>query len=103
MTRLSLFYFKMVIKEIPFLTILISGMLLLFINAMNMNQIYGTSSYPTTYSVIGLLDGFNLFFLIITIFYSGELVWKERVVKFDLILDAMPMPSFIALLSKFLG
>jgi ABC-2 type transport system permease protein len=103
LSRLAIFYFKMVIKEIPFLTILISGMLLLFINAMNMNQLYGTSSYPTTYSVIELLDGFNLFFLIITIFYSGELVWKERAVKFDLILDAMPMPSFIALLSKFLG
>ncbi len=55
-----------------------------------MGQLYGTNSYPTTYSVLGLINGFTLFFYIITIFYSGELIWKERVVKFDLIVDAMP-------------
>ncbi len=101
--KLSVFYFKTVIKEIPFLAILITGMLLLVVNAFNMNQLYGTSSYPTTYSILGLLDGFTLFFIIIAIFYSGELVWKERAVNFNLIIDAMPMPSFIGLLSKFMG
>lgn len=101
--KLSVFYFKTVIKEIPFIAILLTGMLLLIVEAFSMNKIYGTSSYPTTYSVVNLLDGFTLFFLIIAIFYSGELVWKERSVNFNLILDAMPMPSFVALLSKFFG
>lgn len=101
--RLSVFNFKIVIKEIPFLAILLTGMLLLVVNAFNMNQLYGTSSYPTTYSILGLLDGFTLFFIIIAIFYSGELVWKERAVNFNLIIDAMPMPSFVSLLSKFMG
>ena len=103
LVRLSFFYFKLVVKEIPFIAILIVGMLFLFISALNMNELYGTSSYPTTYSVLGVLGGFTLFFLIIAIFYSGELVWKERDVKFNLIMDAMPMPSFTALLSKFFG
>lgn len=103
LVSLSWFYFKLVVKEIPFLAIIITGLLLLFVNAAFMGKMYGTSSYPTTYSVIALLDGFTLFFLIIAIFYSGELVWKERSVKFDLILDTMPMPSFISLLSKFFG
>jgi hypothetical protein len=44
-----------------------------------------------------------LFFLIIAVLYSGELVWKERAVNLNLIIDAMPMPDFIALISKFLG
>ena len=101
--QLSVFYFKMVIKEIPFLAIVIVGMLFLFLSATQLNQLYGTNSYPTTYSVIELLGGFTLFFLIIAIFYSGELVWKEREVKFNLINDAMPMPSFIGLVSKFTG
>jgi hypothetical protein len=67
--KLSVFYFKTVIKEIPFIAILLTGMLLLIVEAFSMNKIYGTSSYPTTYSVINLLDGFTLFFLIIAIFY----------------------------------
>lgn len=101
--RSSFFYFKLTIREIPFIAIMISGVLFLFVNAINMNEMYGTSSYPTTYSVIGLLSTFDLFFLIIAIFYAGELVWKERQVKFNFILDAMPMPSAVGLLSKFLG
>ncbi|MFM9838947.1 MAG: ABC transporter permease/M1 family aminopeptidase [Cyclobacteriaceae bacterium] len=103
LVKLSVFYAKTVIKEIPFLAILFTGLLLMVVQAFNMNQLYGTSSYPTTYSVIGLIEGFTLFFLIIAIFYSGELVWKERAVNFNLIIDAMPMPSFVGLLSKFLG
>ncbi len=102
--RLSVFYFKTVIKEIPFLAIIIVGMLLLFLNAIQLNKLYGTNSYPTTYSIVEIIIGsFTIFFLIIAIFYSGELVWKERDVKFDLINDAMPMPSFIGLASKFTG
>lgn len=99
----SWFYFRTTIREIPFISIMISGMLFLFINALNMNQLYGTNSYPTTYSVIGLIGIFNLFFLIIAIFYAGELVWKERQVKINLIVDTTPMPSFVGLFSKFLG
>ena len=101
--KLTVFYFKMVFKEIPFLAIVIAGMLLMFLNAINLNELFGTSSYPTTYSILGLLSGFNLFFIIIAVLYSGELVWKERAVNLNLIIDAMPMPDFINLVSKFLG
>ncbi len=101
--RLTAFYFKMVFKEIPFIAIVIAGMLLMFLNAMNINELYGTKSYPTTYTVLGLLSGFNLFFVIIAVLYSGELVWKERAVNLNLIIDTMPMPDFIQLISKFVG
>ena len=36
-------------------------------------------------------------------FYSGELVWKERGAKLDLIYDATPMSSFIKLMGKYIG
>lgn len=103
LVKLTFFYFKMVFKEIPFIAIVVAGMLLMFLNAINLNEIYGTSSYPTTYSVLGLLSGFNLFFVIIAVLYSGELVWKERAVNLNLIIDTIPMPDFIQLISKFLG
>jgi ABC-2 type transport system permease protein len=99
----SWFYFKLVIREIPFIAIMISGVLFLFVNAINIDQLYGTSSYPTTYNVLGLLNVFDLFFLIITVFYAGELVWKERQVNINLIVDTTPMPSFVGLAAKFFG
>lgn len=101
--KLTTFYFRMVFKEIPFLGIVTCGLLLLFADSINMNEMYGTSSYPTTYSILGLLGEFNLFFLIIAVLYSGELVWRERTVNINLIVDTMPLPDFIGLVSKFLG
>lgn len=103
LVKLTVFYFKTVFKEIPFIAIVVAGMLLMFLNAINLNELFGTSSYPTTYSVLGLLSEFNLFFLIIAVLYTGELVWKERAVNLNLIIDTMPMPDFISLVAKFLG
>ena len=59
--------------------------------------------YPTTYRVIELLGDFNIFFLILVIFYSGELIWKERDVKINLIYDALPYPNFVTIIGKFLS
>ena len=103
LVKLTLFYFKMVFKEVPFIGIVIAGMLLLIANSFNLNELFGTSSYPTTYTILGLLSSFTLFFIIIAVLYSGELVWKERSVNLNLILDAMPIPDFIGLISKLLG
>jgi ABC-2 type transport system permease protein len=103
LVKLTFFYFKTVFKEIPFIAIVVAGMLLMFLNAINLNELFGTSSYPTTYSILGLLSEFNLFFLIIAVLYTGELVWKERAVNLNLIIDTMPMPDFISLVAKFLG
>ncbi len=101
--RMSLLYFQTVWKEIPFIAIVGCGILGLFVNASKMTSIYGTSSYPTTNAILTLLNSFDLYLLIIAIFYSGELIWKERSVNFSLIMDAMPMPSWVGLLSKFTG
>lgn len=104
LSKLTMLYFSSIVKEIPFIGIVVSGILLLLLNAMNMNELYGTSSYPTTYNVLALISGsFNLFFLIIVVFYTGELVWRERSVKMNLIIDALPISDFTTLIAKFLG
>lgn len=97
------FYLFSLLKDIPFLGIVICGMLILFVNSMYMGETFGTYTYPTTYLVLQQIQGFNLFFIIIVVFYSGELIWKERDVKINLIYDAMPIPDFINLVSKFLA
>lgn len=101
--RMTGFYFNMLFKEIPFLAIIISGMAIFLLNTFNMGKVFGTETYPTTYLMLEQMQGFILFFIIIVVFYSGELIWKERNVKINLIYDATPVPDWIALVSKFLA
>jgi len=59
---------------------------------------------PVTYEILSLINnGFGLFFLIITTVYSGELVWRERETKLQLVFDALPMPNWVPFLSKLLA
>ncbi len=98
------FYFKTVIRSIPFKAIIGFGFFIMIVNSFFIGRVFGTYTYPTTYLMLELITGaFGLFFLIILVFYSGELVWRERDVKINLIQDALPMPDFISLVSKFLG
>ncbi|MGB3616731.1 MAG: M1 family aminopeptidase, partial [Catalinimonas sp.] len=101
---LTKFYFKTVIREIPFIAIVIMGLVFILIAALNNEGSYGIETYATSYSVLELVSSnFVLFFLIIVVFYTGELVWRERQVRINLIYDALPMPDAVGLIAKFLG
>ncbi len=97
------FYFRTTIKEIPFIAIVLCGLILMVSNSAFINMMYGVQGYPTTYAMLEVIQGFNLFLLIIMVFYSGEMIWRERQVQINLIYDAFPMPDFVSLVSKFLA
>lgn len=97
------FYCRWMFKQLPFLFIVLAGICLMFVGALNFNEMYGVHTYPTTYSVLELIGGFTFFFVIICVFYSGELIWKERDVKMHLIYDAMPFPEWVSITGKFMG
>lgn len=97
------FFYRSIWTEVPFLVIVGTGLLVLLVNAIRMGSMYGTSSYPTTTIVLTMLNSFSLFFLIIMIFYSGEIVWKERQVSIQTITDATAIRNSIFFLSKFLS
>jgi ABC-2 type transport system permease protein len=102
--KMTWFYTSSVVTEVPFIGIVICGLLLLAGNATSLGALYGTNSYPTTYFVLQLIEGsFSLFFIVLVVFYSGELVWRERSVKIDQIIDAMPIADFTMLIAKFLA
>ena len=42
----------------------------------------------------------GLFMLVLLTFYAGELVWRERQVKLDQVLDASPVPTASIVLGK---
>lgn len=100
----SLFYAKMVARETPFRLIMLGVVAFLAVASLNIGRTYaGLSTYPFTYLVLEAFGRLSIFFLTIIIFYSGELIWKERSCYFDAIYDALPTRSYVNLLSKILG
>jgi ABC-type transport system involved in multi-copper enzyme maturation permease subunit len=97
------FYARIIVKDVPFIGIVAVGLINLIVSSFYFDDMYGTSSYPITANVLGLLNEFDLFFLIITIFYSGELIWRERSVNMNLIMDALPVPDWVNLTAKFIS
>ena len=102
--HLSWFYFVSICKQTSFWAIVICGMIIIFINSVSLGTVYGVDSYPATYFIVEELREMSFyFFFIILIFYSGELIWKERSVKLNLIYDSSPMSDFINIAGKYLG
>jgi hypothetical protein len=66
------------------------------------NKIYETPSYPLTYNVLNAVTGGGIFYLIILIIYSGELIHKDRTVRFNLISDSLPYSTAAGMISKLL-
>ena len=98
------FYFVGICKQASFWGIVICGMIIILINSVNLGTVYGVDSYPATYFIVEELQETSMyFFMIIILFYSGELIWKERTAKLNLIYDATPMSSFVNLLGKYFG
>lgn len=92
------------LKNVYFVVIALAGVLALFAGSLNLGSFYGTNTFPVTYQVIELIDGvFSLFMLIVTTFYAGELIWREREARIDQMLDALPVPSWLPLVAKTLS
>lgn len=65
---------------------------------------YGSPSYPVTRLMVQALTGaFGLMPIIIAIFYSGELVWRDRDRRMHEIVDATAAPDWAHLLPKILA
>jgi ABC-type transport system involved in multi-copper enzyme maturation permease subunit len=88
-------------KNIYFLVIVLAGVLMMLASSLDLGSIYGTNTYPVTYQVLEVVsETFALFMMVITTFYAGELIWREREAHMEQMLDALPVPSWLPLLSK---
>ena len=73
----------------------------LLLNQSAIGKMYGVNTLPVTYEVLSVLSGsFALFMLIIITFYSGQIIWKERELRADQIMDSLPVPNWIPMISK---
>ena len=98
LTRLE---FWGIVRSRYFVAIAGAGVILLLATSSQVGKSHDTPTYPVTYEVLEAITGsFFLFFLAIIIFYSGELVWRERTAGVAQITDAVPVPSWVPFLSK---
>ena len=98
---LSKLEFRGIVRSVYFAAIAGAGIILLLANSTQIGRTFDTNTYPVTGEVVSVLSGtFFLFFLIIIIYYSGELVWREREAGVAQITDAVPVPNWVPFLSK---
>ncbi len=101
---LGWFYYRWIIKQGPFIFIALAGVIFIFVIAfLSGTEAYDIELYMTSSRALNLIGIFNLFFIIIVVFYTGEIVWKERDIKIHLIYDALPYPNYVVLAGKFVG
>lgn len=102
--ELSKYYTLSLLKETSFWAIAICGIIIILINSVNLGTVFGVDSYPKTYFIIAELQEMSMFFfIIILLFYSGELIWKERTIKQYVLNDATPIHDLTSLASKFIA
>ena len=96
--------FRSVVRDPYFIAIMLGAVLFLFLDGWFGAQIYGTPSLPTTYAMLEARNGtFFFFVLVVIIFYTGEVVHRDKVVHYDTIADALPVPDWMNYGAKLLS
>ncbi|MCB1692106.1 MAG: hypothetical protein KDI19_05030 [Pseudomonadales bacterium] len=94
-----------IVRSVPFVILLLLGLIMVTTNAAaNLGNIFGTPVYPTTNILVEIINGaFSLSLLAVLIYYSGELMVRERNVHVSEIMDAMPFPNWVMIAAKLTG
>ena len=96
--------FYSIVKSTLFKILFVVCALLLISNLWGGFDYMGLQSYPVTYKMMETVNGISAFFvLIIMVFFSGELVWRDRDSHLHEVVDATPHNSTISLLAKTLS
>lgn len=95
------FEMRMLFRSPAFLVLVLAGLFNAVGSLWFANELYGTPSRPATFALIETLQGsFGIIPIIIAIYYSGELVWRDRERKFHEIIDSTPLPGWAYLVPK---
>lgn len=90
------------LRSVPFLAIATIGFINVVMNAWFADQTGQNRSWPMSWLMAeSITAGAGLFMLVILTFYAGELVWRERQVRLDQVIDASPVRSGALLVGKF--
>jgi ABC-2 type transport system permease protein len=100
----TLFEMKLVFKSPAFWVLALVGALNLFSTLNLAGRFYDVPMWPRTFAIVDVVRGTSvLITLLMAIYFSGEVVWRERERRFSEIIDATPLPNWIFLISKLAG
>lgn len=102
--KLTWMEFKNIIGDNFFKAILIAAVAFLFFDGYFGAPIYGTPSLPLTYYMLEVKDfTYIILVFVLIVFMTGEVMHRERGVKYDQIFGSLPIPNRIVYGSKFLA
>lgn len=91
-----------ILRSTAFILLTLLGLLNCLPNLFYANEAYGTHQLPVTYTMVeGIRGSFYTFIIIIMVYFSGAVVWKERNAGMNEIVDALPTKNWTAWLGKF--
>jgi len=96
--------FLNIVRDTYFISIMLGAVIFLFLDDWIGNLQYGVPDRPLTMNML-LFKTYNygLFVFILLMFYAGETVHRDRATRFANIGDALPVPNWVQLGSKFLA
>ncbi len=101
---LSKFEFINVVKSPFALIIAVMAVLGFTTQAQYLGAQMGTPTYMVTYKMLEQSGGFYVFFaLILIIFFSGAMAWRERDARTEELVGASPIPNWVLVFSKIGG
>ena len=102
--KLSNIDFKYIVKNWPFMSIVLVGLIFILISATVLGQLFGTKTLPVTWQIL-LIPGnsFALFINILTFLYAGILVHRSKIARANHLIDVTPIPNWTLLVSKLLA
>ncbi len=92
---------RAVLTSIPFLIILLIGLVNVVLSQGVREALYGTEVFPVTRLMLEHLDGtFNFFLVIVVALFAGEMVGRERAHGLSEVHGSLPIPDWLPLVAK---
>jgi ABC-2 type transport system permease protein len=93
--------FTETVKNVFFVVLILAGYLFAVVVASGVVSPGTARTYPVTNMMLLMAgSGFLIFAIAIIIFYSGELVWRERDAQLNQVIDAFPVQRWVLFCSK---
>ena len=101
---LTAIQFKETTRNVFFVVLMLAGFLFSALSAAGINNPLANRTWPVTHQMLLMATGgFAIFAFAIIIFYSGELVWRERDAQLNQVIDALPLQRWVLFCSKLLA
>lgn len=95
---------RSIIRSTVFQIIFLFCGIILISNMIGGFEYFGLQSYPVTYKMTEMVEGNTVIFvMIILVFFSGELVWRDRMFHIHEVINATPHSSLSGLFAKTLS